>query len=38
LVEETRVISDLFSAGVHLVQGHYLQPPREQMDYDFFEG
>ena len=38
LVEKTRVISDLFSAGVHLIQGHYLQPPREQMDYDFFEG
>lgn len=38
LVEKTQVISDLFSAGVHLIQGHYLQPPREQMDYDFFDG
>ena len=37
LVEKTRVISDLFSAGVHLIQGHYLQPPREKMDYDFFD-
>lgn len=37
LVEKTSVISDLFSAGVHLIQGHYLQPPQEQMHYDFFE-
>ncbi len=37
LVEQTRVISDLYTAGVHLIQGYYLQPPREQMDYDFFE-
>lgn len=37
LVEKTRVISDLYSAGVHLIQGYYLQQPREQMDYDFFE-
>lgn len=36
LVENTRVISDLYTAGVHLIQGYYLQPPREQMDYDFF--
>jgi diguanylate cyclase (GGDEF)-like protein len=38
LVEETHVISDLFSAGVDLIQGHYLQPPQPSMDYDFFEG
>lgn len=37
LVEKTSVIGDLFSAGVHLIQGHYLQPPQEQMHYDFFE-
>ncbi len=36
LVEQTRVISDLYTVGVHLIQGYYLQPPREQMDYDFF--
>ncbi|GAA0695150.1 cyclic di-GMP-binding protein FimX [Marinobacterium maritimum] len=38
LVEKTQVISDLYTAGVHLIQGYYLQPPREQMDYDFFAG
>lgn len=37
LVESTRVISDLYAAGVHLIQGYYLQQPREQMDYDFFD-
>ncbi|MBV0932549.1 EAL domain-containing protein [Marinobacterium weihaiense] len=36
LVESTRVISTLYGAGVHLIQGYYLQQPREQMDYDFF--
>ncbi|GAA0792456.1 EAL domain-containing protein [Marinobacterium sediminicola] len=38
LVEHTSVISDLYTAGVHLIQGYYLQQPREQMDYDFFAG
>ncbi len=37
LVETTRVIGKLFRCGVQLVQGYYLQPPREKMDYDFFE-
>ncbi|MBA4503211.1 EAL domain-containing protein [Marinobacterium marinum] len=37
LVEKTRVISDLYSAGVHLIQGYYLQQPQEQMEYDFFK-
>ena len=37
LVEQTSVIGDLYAAGVHLIQGHYLQPPQEQMHYDFFE-
>ncbi|MGB2130903.1 MAG: EAL domain-containing protein [Marinobacterium sp.] len=35
-VENTHVLPELYSSGVHLLQGHYLQPPREQMDYDFF--
>ncbi|MBP0049826.1 sensor domain-containing phosphodiesterase [Marinobacterium sp. AK62] len=35
-VETTHVIPELYTAGIHLLQGHYLQPPREQMDYDFF--
>ncbi|WP_417533919.1 EAL domain-containing protein [Marinobacterium stanieri] len=35
-VENTQVIPQLYGAGIHLIQGHYLQPPRENMDYDFF--
>lgn len=38
LVESTRVIGKLFHCHVQLIQGYYLQPPREKMDYDFFEG
>lgn len=36
LVEDTSVMSKLWSAGVHYIQGYYLQAPREKMDYDFF--
>ncbi len=36
LVEGTNVMSKLFRAGTHYIQGYYLQAPREQMDYDFF--
>jgi EAL domain-containing protein (putative c-di-GMP-specific phosphodiesterase class I) len=38
LVENSYVIGKLFRCGVQLIQGFYLQPPREKMDYDFFEG
>ncbi|WP_020680574.1 EAL domain-containing protein [Marinobacterium rhizophilum] len=37
LVEGTKVMSKLWKSGVNLIQGYYLQPPREHMDYDFFE-
>ena len=37
MVESTRLMSKLFRLGVHLVQGYYLQPPRAQMDYPFFD-
>ncbi|KAA0876548.1 EAL domain-containing protein [Nitrincola tapanii] len=37
MVEDTRVMGKLFHLGVHLIQGHYLQPPRPKMDYAFFE-
>ncbi|MBR9884109.1 MAG: EAL domain-containing protein [Oceanospirillales bacterium] len=37
LVENNRVISKLFRCGVQRIQGYYLQPPRESMDYDYFE-
>ncbi|MGH1462816.1 MAG: EAL domain-containing protein [Neptuniibacter sp.] len=36
LVEDTRAMVTLWKAGVGYVQGYYLQPPREKMDYDFF--
>lgn len=37
LVENTKVMGTLWKAGVHFVQGNYLQPPRDNMNYDFFE-
>lgn len=37
LVEGTKVMSKLWKSGVNFIQGYYLQPPRERMDYDFFE-
>ncbi|WP_286240025.1 EAL domain-containing protein [Neptuniibacter halophilus] len=36
LVENTKAMAVLWKAGVDYVQGYYLQPPREKMDYDFF--
>lgn len=36
LVENTKAMANLWKAGVDYVQGYYLQPPREKMDYDFF--
>lgn len=38
LVEDPKIMSRLWKSGVGLIQGYYLQPPREKMDYDFFEG
>lgn len=37
LVEGTRVMGTLWKAGVDFVQGNYLQPPKDAMDYDFFD-
>lgn len=37
MVEDTRQMSTLFRLGVQMVQGHYLQPPRHEMDYAFFD-
>ncbi|SIS93287.1 EAL domain-containing protein [Neptunomonas antarctica] len=37
LVEDTKVMSRLWKSGIGLIQGYYLQPPREKMDYDFFD-
>lgn len=38
LVEDPKIMSRLWKSGVGLIQGYYLQPPRDKMDYDFFEG
>jgi len=38
LVEGTKVMGTLWKCGVGFIQGFYLQPPKEKMDYDFFEG
>ncbi len=34
-VENASVLSTLWQAGVHYIQGHYLQAPTSKMDYDF---
>jgi len=36
LVEDSKAMVTLWKAGVSYVQGYYLQPPRHEMDYDFF--
>lgn len=36
LVEDTKAMATLWKAGFDYVQGYYLQPPRDNMDYDFF--
>lgn len=35
LVEHASVLSTLWQAGVHYIQGHYLQAPQPDMSYDF---
>lgn len=37
MVEDTRQMGQLFRMGINMVQGHYLQPPLADMNYDFFE-
>jgi diguanylate cyclase (GGDEF)-like protein/PAS domain S-box-containing protein len=37
LVENPKVMGRLWRSGVGLIQGYYLQEPREEMRYDFFE-
>ncbi|WP_461521395.1 GGDEF/EAL domain-containing response regulator [Porticoccus sp.] len=34
-VERADMIPTLWTCGVHYIQGHFLQPPSHQMDYDF---
>lgn len=34
-VENASILSSLWQAGVHYIQGHYLQAPSPSMDYDF---
>ena len=34
-VENASVLSTLWQAGVHYIQGHYLQAPASEMSYDF---
>jgi EAL domain-containing protein (putative c-di-GMP-specific phosphodiesterase class I) len=35
MVESATVLSALWQAGANYIQGHYLQEPSTQMDYDF---
>ena len=34
-VENANILSRLWKLGAHYIQGYYLQPPSEAMDYDF---
>jgi len=34
-VENASVLATLWQAGVHYIQGYYLQEPSKSMDYDF---
>nr|WP_320136041.1 EAL domain-containing protein [uncultured Amphritea sp.] len=36
-VEDTQLMGKLWKFGVDYIQGYYLQPPSEEMNYDFFE-
>lgn len=35
MVEKASVLSKLWQLGVHCIQGHYLQPPSMDMDFEF---
>ena len=35
MVESASLLSTLWQAGVNYIQGHYLQEPSTNMDYDF---
>jgi EAL domain-containing protein (putative c-di-GMP-specific phosphodiesterase class I) len=35
MVESATVLSALWQAGANYIQGHYLQEPSPEMDYDF---
>jgi len=35
MVENANVLSTLWQAGANYIQGHYLQEPSMEMDYDF---
>ena len=35
MVENAGTLSMLWQAGVNYIQGHYLQEPMTEMDYDF---
>jgi EAL domain-containing protein (putative c-di-GMP-specific phosphodiesterase class I) len=35
MVETANILSTLWQAGANYIQGHYLQEPSAEMDYDF---
>ena len=35
MVENANVLSTLWQAGANYIQGHYLQEPSQDMNYDF---
>jgi len=37
LIEDAGTLGELYKMGIDLVQGYYLQPPQEEMSYEYFE-
>ena len=37
LIEDAAMLPELYRMGFDLVQGYYLQPPQEEMRYEYFE-
>ena len=37
MVEDPKLMSKVFRLGIHMAQGHYLQPPQADMSFTFFE-
>jgi len=37
LIEDASTLPDLYRMGIDMVQGYYLQPPQEEMRYEYFD-
>jgi len=37
LIEDAHTLPELYRMGIDMVQGYYIQPPQEEMSYEYFE-